>query len=80
MKLCGMTDNDENENEDEIRVKVSVSFFEVKKWFRKKYPHFTEEAEARKREIKKLLGKEYSQLRFYRIISKGNCSPSSSHE
>ena len=58
LKLCGMTDNDENENEDEIRVKVSVSFFEVKKWFAKKYPHFTEEAEARKREIKKLLGKE----------------------
>ena len=58
LKLCGMTDNDENENEDEIRVKVSVSFFEVKKWFAKKYPHFIEEAEARKREIKKLLEKE----------------------
>ena len=58
LKLCGMTDNDENENEDEIRVKVSVSFFEVKKWFAKKYPHFIEEAEKRKKEIKEILGKE----------------------
>jgi len=60
MKLRGKTDNDEDEteNEDEIRVKVSVTFFEVKKWFAKKYPHFTEEAKARKKEIKKILEKE----------------------
>ena len=60
LKLRGMTDNDEdeNENEDEIRVKVSASFFEVKKWFIKKYPHFKEEAKARRKEIKKLLEKE----------------------
>lgn len=60
LKLRGKTDNDEDEteNEDEIRVEVSVTFFEVKKWFAKKYPHFTEEAKARKEEIKKILGKE----------------------
>ena len=60
LKLCSMTDNedDKDENEDEIRVKVSVTFFEIKKWFVKKYPHFIEEAKARKREIKKILGKE----------------------
>lgn len=60
LKLRGKTDNDEDEteNEDEIRVKVSVTFFEVKKWFAKKYPHFTKEAKARKEEIKKILEKE----------------------
>ena len=58
LKLRGKSDNNEIDNEDEIQVKISVSFFEVKKWFSNKYSHFTEEAEARKREIKKLLGKE----------------------
>lgn len=50
--------DDEDENEDEIRVKVSASFPEVKKWFSNKYPHFKEEAKARKMEIKKILEKE----------------------
>ena len=58
LKLRGKTDSAENTNEDEIRIKVSVSFFEVKKWFANKYPHFIEEAERRKKEIKEILGKE----------------------
>ena len=60
LKLRGKTeeDEDENENEDEIRVKVSVTFFEVKKWFANKYPHFTKEAKELKKEIKKIMEKE----------------------
>lgn len=60
LKLRGKSDNeeDENENEDEIRVKISASFFQIKEWFAKKYPHFLEEAKARKKEIEEILGKE----------------------
>ena len=60
LKLRGKTENDEdeNENDDEIKIKVTVSFFEIKKWFMKKYSHFAEEAKSRKMEIKKILGKE----------------------
>ena len=62
LKLRGKTGNDENEdeeeNEDEVRVKVSVTFFEIKKWFVMKYPHFIQEAKARKKEIKKIMEKE----------------------
>ena len=58
MKLRGKFENDNDASEDEIRIKVSVSFFEVKKWFANKYPHFIQEAERRKKEIDKILGKE----------------------
>lgn len=58
LKLRGKTDKNKNANEDEIQIKISVSFFEVKKWFVNKYPHFIEEAERRKKEIKEILGKE----------------------
>ena len=60
LKLRGKSDNeeDENENEDEIRVKVSASFFQIKKWFVKKYPNLIEETNARKNEIKEILEKE----------------------
>ena len=58
LKLRGKTDKIENANEDEIQIKISVSFFEVKKWFTNKYPHFIQEAERRKKEIDKILGKE----------------------
>jgi hypothetical protein len=58
LKLRGKTDKIENANEDEIQIKISVSFFEVKKWFANKYPHFIEEAERRKKEIKEILDKE----------------------
>ena len=62
LKLRGKTENDEdeNENDDEIKIKVTVSFFEIKKWFMKKYSHFAEEAKSRKMEIKKILEKEVS--------------------
>lgn len=58
LKLRGKFENDNDASEDEIRIKVSVSFFEVKKWFANKYPHFIQEAERRKKEIDKILGKE----------------------
>lgn len=60
LKLRGKTNNDEDEdeNEDEIKVKVTVSFFEVKKWFVKKYPELLTDAKERKKEIKKIMEKE----------------------
>lgn len=58
LKLRGKSENDDDANEDEIRIKVSVSFFEIKKWFANKYPHFIKEAEKRKKEIKEILEKE----------------------
>ena len=60
LKLRGKTENDEdeNENDDELKIKVTVSFFEIKKWFMKKYSHFAEEAKTRKKEIKEILEKE----------------------
>lgn len=60
LKLRGKTDVDEDETEDEneIEVKVAASFFEIKKWFAKKYSELLADAKARKKEIKEIIEKE----------------------
>ena len=57
LKLRGKTDINEyeDENEDELEIKVTASFFEIKKWFAKKYPDLLEDAKARKKEIKEII-------------------------